>query len=173
LDAAGLVTVLGIIPDGINAIIYAVEGDWANVGFSAAAMVPLFGEGATLTKWGLKVTQKSLTSTVSKLGKKGLALELKSMRKGVRELSVEATEKTTKEFAETVAEREEKETIEEATEKTTKSKRSGPDYELCVLLYTQCVNRRKKKTTRCDECFGECIEDEGAWPFKKCPIPKL
>lgn len=40
LDLAGLIPVLGVIPDAINAGVYSIEGDWINAGISAAAMVP-------------------------------------------------------------------------------------------------------------------------------------
>ncbi|GAA4284242.1 hypothetical protein GCM10022261_17730 [Brevibacterium daeguense] len=53
LDAAGLIPGFGEIADGINAGIYVVEGDWANAGLSAAAMIPFFGWGATGAK-GIK-----------------------------------------------------------------------------------------------------------------------
>src|SRR5262249_5616048 len=39
LDIAGFIPVLGAIPDGINAAIYVVQGDWENAGLSAVAMV--------------------------------------------------------------------------------------------------------------------------------------
>lgn len=39
LDIAGFIPVLGAVPDGVNAAIYVVEGDWANAGLSAVAMV--------------------------------------------------------------------------------------------------------------------------------------
>ena len=43
LDIAGFIPVLGAIPDGVNAGIYVLEGDWANAGLSAVAMVPAWG----------------------------------------------------------------------------------------------------------------------------------
>jgi hypothetical protein len=76
LDAAGLVPVLGAVPDGVNAGIYAIEGDWVNAGISVAAMIPIFGEGVTITKAGLKVTDKA----VKKLGKEALEAELKALK---------------------------------------------------------------------------------------------
>lgn len=76
LDLAGLIPVLGAIPDGINAGIYSIEGDWVNAGLSAAAMVPIFGEGVTVTKLGVKVTR----AAVKRLGKESLVLALKEAK---------------------------------------------------------------------------------------------
>lgn len=52
LDIAGLIPGLGIFADSINAGWYALEGDWANAGLSAAAAVPGLGYGAIALKWG-------------------------------------------------------------------------------------------------------------------------
>ena len=48
LDIAGFIPVLGAIPDGVNAAIYVAEGDWANAGLAAVAMVPAWGDGVKL-----------------------------------------------------------------------------------------------------------------------------
>ncbi len=55
LDVAGLVPGFGEIADGINAIIYAANGDYVNASLSLAAMVPLGGQLATAGKLGMKV----------------------------------------------------------------------------------------------------------------------
>lgn len=68
LDGAGLIPVLGVFPDAINTGIYLIKGDWEGAGFSAAAMIPIFGQGATVTKHGIKVTKDAL----EKVGKEGL-----------------------------------------------------------------------------------------------------
>lgn len=47
LDLAGRIPGLGEVADGINAAWYSAEGDWANAGLSAAAMIPFVGWGAT------------------------------------------------------------------------------------------------------------------------------
>lgn len=47
LDVGGLVPVIGAPADGLNAIIYEVEGDHVNAGLSAAGMIPIAGEIAT------------------------------------------------------------------------------------------------------------------------------
>ena len=76
LDIAGLVPALGAIPDAINAGIYSIEGDWTNAGLSVAAMVPIFGEGVTVTKLGVKVTRQAIKRT----GKEALVLGLKAAK---------------------------------------------------------------------------------------------
>ncbi len=47
LDLAGFVPGIGEIPDGINAGIYTLRGDWPNAALSATACVPFAGWGAT------------------------------------------------------------------------------------------------------------------------------
>lgn len=58
LDVAGLVPLIGEPADGINAIWYTAEGDYTNAGLSAAAMVPIWGWGAT----GAKAINKGMRS---------------------------------------------------------------------------------------------------------------
>jgi hypothetical protein len=86
LDLAGLIPVLGAIPDGINAGIYAIEGDWTSAGISVAAMIPIFGEGVIVTKLGVKVTRKA----VQRVGKKGLELGFKEAKATAKVLEKEA-----------------------------------------------------------------------------------
>ncbi|MDB9380916.1 DUF6443 domain-containing protein [Nodularia spumigena CS-584] len=59
LDIAGVLPGLGEIADGINAVIYAAQGDYTSAAISAAAMIPLAGIGATIGKLGNKVTRSS------------------------------------------------------------------------------------------------------------------
>ena len=77
LDALGLIPVLGIIPDGVNAAFYLIEGDFAGAGISAAAMVPIFGQGAGITRLGIRVTRES----VERLGRSGVE---RAIQEGVR-----------------------------------------------------------------------------------------
>jgi hypothetical protein len=44
----------GALPDGVNAALYAAEGDLVNAGLSAAAAVPGIGDGATAAKYAAK-----------------------------------------------------------------------------------------------------------------------
>ena len=50
LDAAGLTPGVGIVPDALNAVIYAAQGDAVNAGISAAAMLPAVGQAAGLSR---------------------------------------------------------------------------------------------------------------------------
>lgn len=67
LDVAGLIPGIGEIADGLNAAIYILEGDKANAAFSAAAMIPFAGWGATGVKFAKKldsgIRQASATGT--------------------------------------------------------------------------------------------------------------
>ena len=52
LDVTGFVPVVGDLADGINALIYLCEGNYADAGLSAVAVIPVWGTGATAAKWG-------------------------------------------------------------------------------------------------------------------------
>src|SRR5690606_4366107 len=54
LDVEGLVPGFREIADGINAIIYLVNGDYVNASLSMAAMIPIGGQLATVGKLGMK-----------------------------------------------------------------------------------------------------------------------
>ncbi|HEX3044270.1 MAG TPA: polymorphic toxin-type HINT domain-containing protein [Bacillota bacterium] len=54
LDVAGLVPGFGEIADGANALISLARGDYVGAALSAAAMIPIGGQGATATKFALK-----------------------------------------------------------------------------------------------------------------------
>ena len=86
LDAAGLVPALGIVPDGINAVIYAVEGDWTSSGISAAAMLPVFGQGATLTKYADKAAVRMSQRAASRLERRSVAAALRDTRAALKAL---------------------------------------------------------------------------------------
>lgn len=80
LDLAGFIPVLGAIPDGINAGIYVVEGDWVNAGLSAVAALPAVGDGIKAATMGGKAVIKVEAKTAIKLGEEGLAKELKTLK---------------------------------------------------------------------------------------------
>jgi hypothetical protein len=52
LDVLGLIPGVGEIADGVNAIIYAAEGDWVNASISVAGAVPGAGNAVILSKLG-------------------------------------------------------------------------------------------------------------------------
>jgi hypothetical protein len=138
LDLAGFVPVLGAIPDGINAAIYVVEGDWANAGLSAVAMVPAWGDGVKLGTIVGKSAIKMTNKAAIRLGEEGIAKGLKEVKAAsrVEKATLEAGEeaakatKAEKEIAEgatrtekEAAEKAEKEAAErEAAEKEKKEK---------------------------------------------------
>lgn len=75
LDAAGMVPVLGAIPDLINASISVLRGDWVGAGLSVLAAVPLVGDvagGAKLAYKGAKIAKKATKSSkiISNVAKK-------------------------------------------------------------------------------------------------------
>jgi hypothetical protein len=59
LDLAGMFPALGAIPDGINIVFYAIEGDWTNAAMSSASFVPIVGQGATIAKLGMAFTNRA------------------------------------------------------------------------------------------------------------------
>lgn len=61
LDIAGLVPGYGEVADGMNAVIYALRGDYINAGLSGSAMIPFagwFSTGGKLTGKALKIVNK-------------------------------------------------------------------------------------------------------------------
>jgi hypothetical protein len=69
LDFAGMVEgPIGVAADAANTVLYAAEGDWTSAGLSATAMIPLIGTGATLSKYGIRLTREA----AQRLGKEGL-----------------------------------------------------------------------------------------------------
>lgn len=77
LDGLGMLPIVGTPADAANAALYAIEGDWAGAGMSAIAMIPLLGEGATLAKYGVKLTREA----AERLGKEGIEA---AFRRGAR-----------------------------------------------------------------------------------------
>ncbi|MCK4823662.1 hypothetical protein KA005_48365, partial [bacterium] len=76
LDALGLIPGLGVVPDAVNAGFYLIKGNWAGAGISAAAMVPIFGQGAGITRLGVRVSRAS----IERLGQEGAR---RAIREGV------------------------------------------------------------------------------------------
>jgi RHS repeat-associated protein len=59
LDIAGLVPGVGEFADGLNAVIYVAEGDWANAAISGAGIIPIAGTAVT----GARIANKLLKSS--------------------------------------------------------------------------------------------------------------
>jgi RHS repeat-associated protein len=55
LDVVGLVPGFGEIADGVNAVIYLAEGNYADAALSAASMIPLAGNAVAVAKMAKKV----------------------------------------------------------------------------------------------------------------------
>jgi Xanthomonas XOO_2897-like deaminase/Domain of unknown function (DUF4157) len=86
LDVAGLVPALGIVPDAINAGFYLIEGDWTSAGISAAAMIPIFGEGATLVKLGDRALVRVSKAAAKRVERRSAAQALKETRQALKVL---------------------------------------------------------------------------------------
>jgi hypothetical protein len=80
LDLAGLVPVLGALPDAANAGIYVIEGDFLNAGLSAVAIIPIFGEAATVGKIGARTVVRVSGEAVERVGREGIETGLRQAR---------------------------------------------------------------------------------------------
>ncbi|WP_394833413.1 DUF4157 domain-containing protein [Pendulispora rubella] len=164
LDIAGLIPALGAIPDGINAGIYLIEGDWTNAGLSAAAMVPIFGEGVTLTKRGIRVTR----AAISKAGKETIEQGLKNAVKEGEKLA----EKGAKE-AEKAALEAEKVAKKEGAEKAAKEG-TGKGAKEAEKEADEAAKKDKKEKNKGGKwtCYGHSavLQIPSALPEFPCPF---
>lgn len=90
LNIAGLIPALGAIPDGINAGIYLIEGDWANAGFSVAAAIPFLGDAFQVARQGEKLAIKVAGKDVERLGAKKIGHALEEAKAGGKAAEGEA-----------------------------------------------------------------------------------
>jgi RHS repeat-associated protein len=58
LDVLGIAPGIGEAADAVNAVAYAIEGDWGNAAISAVAVVPVVGDAAKIGRIGGKVASK-------------------------------------------------------------------------------------------------------------------
>jgi len=154
LDIAGFIPVLGAIPDGLNAVIYAAEGDWTNAGISAVAMVPVFGDGAKIgAKAGKEIIEVS-GKTAIKMGKEELGAGLKAVakEKGAKEV-VEGATKAEKEVVGGAA-RAEKEAAEGAT-RAEREAAERTEKEAAEKEAAEKEAEKKKKEKASKSCFTE------------------
>jgi len=66
LDIVGFIPIVGNIADGINAVFYALEGDYENAGLSLISAIPFVGwisGGVKMTKVGVELTLKMQKQT--------------------------------------------------------------------------------------------------------------
>jgi RHS repeat-associated protein len=83
LDGYGFVPVVGEVLDGINAVIYAYEGDYLNAAFSTISIAPIAGDiGAKGMKYSMKAAGISKKFKSAKTAKKWIstALEYNSVK---------------------------------------------------------------------------------------------
>ncbi|WP_255316177.1 eCIS core domain-containing protein [Myxococcus fulvus] len=162
LDLAGFIPVLGAIPDGVNAGIYALEGDWANAGLSAVAMVPAWGDGVKLGaiagKGAIKVSEKA----AFRLGEEGIAKGLKEVKAAsqAEKAAVEATQgaaKTEKTVGKEAAAQAEKKEAKEAAQ----AEQAGKDSK----------KKKDKGSGGKWTCYGHSavLQIPSALPENKCP----
>ncbi|MBO0932104.1 type VI secretion system tube protein TssD [Fibrella aquatilis] len=78
LDVVGMIPVVGELADGANALMYAAEGNYAEAGMAAAAMIPLAGNVAGAAKlakrFGKLVGNTKLLNRITGKAKKGITL---------------------------------------------------------------------------------------------------
>lgn len=71
LDVAGMVPVIGEVADGVNAGLYAAQGDFVNAGISLAGMIPVGGQAITGTRVAVKVGGEVLQQAEKQVLKEG------------------------------------------------------------------------------------------------------
>jgi hypothetical protein len=174
LDIAGLIPVLGAIPDGINAGIYAIEGDWVDAGISVGAMIPFVGDGVLIGKIGTKTALKFSEKAAVRLGEEGIAKALrvgrdaakaekaavevgKDVTKAEKALVKDAT--TTAKEAETAA-KEGKATAKEAEATAKEAEATAKEAEATAKKEAEAAAKKtaeetlKKRIVRCLEIYA-------------------
>jgi len=99
LDLAGLIPALGAVPDAINAGIYVIEGDWMNAGLSAVAIIPIFGEAATVGKIGTRTVVRVTGEGIERVGSSRIASGLRAARTAVQNIPQGFTERQFERFS--------------------------------------------------------------------------
>ncbi|PKF76753.1 type IV secretion protein Rhs [Vibrio sp. vnigr-6D03] len=66
LDGLGLIPAVGIFADGLNAGLYALQGDKLNAGLSLTSAIPIVGQGATAAKYANKAIDLADTASDTK-----------------------------------------------------------------------------------------------------------
>lgn len=86
LAIAGMVPVLGVVADAVDTGLYVIDGDWGQAGISAAAMIPVFGDAATLVKLGGRTTVKVGKAAAKKIERRTVGEALKDTRDALKRL---------------------------------------------------------------------------------------
>lgn len=147
LDIAGFIPVLGAIPDGVNAAIYAVEGDWANAGLSAVAMVPAWGDGVKLATIGGKSVIHITSKAAVKLGPDGIAKGLKEVEAASKAAKAAEATKFEKELADQLAKKEAQKLEAEAAQSASK-RPTKPEQRPAKEKTSNKPEEKKKKSDR-------------------------
>ena len=92
LAVAGLIPFLGVVPDAIDTGIYLIEGEWVDAGLSAVAIIPIFGDAATVVRRGGQVVVSVSGEAVERIGRDRIATALREARASKR-AATEAAER--------------------------------------------------------------------------------
>lgn len=90
LNLAGLVPGFGVIPDAVNAGIYAIQGDWKGAGISIATAIPFLGDGFQVGRVGEKLVIKAAGKDVERVGAKQIAHALDEAKAATKAAETEA-----------------------------------------------------------------------------------
>jgi hypothetical protein len=92
LDVAGLIPALGAFPDAINTSIYLIEGNWVDAGLSAVAIIPIFGDAASIVRRGSRTVVSVSGEAVERVGRDKIAAGLREAQ-ATRRAATEAAER--------------------------------------------------------------------------------
>ncbi len=84
LAVAGLIPALGVIPDAADTALYVIQGNWANAGISAVAMIPIFGDAARLGTMGARTVLRVERTAVRRIGRERIIAGIRAARSPVR-----------------------------------------------------------------------------------------
>jgi RHS repeat-associated protein len=99
LDVAGVVPGIGEVADGVNGLLYLIEGRYVEAGISAMGMIPLVGDAGKAGRWAVKGVKSAGEGAAGKVVAKEVGGEaLEQGGKAVKEVCFAAgTPVTTKE----------------------------------------------------------------------------
>jgi hypothetical protein len=172
LDLAGFVPVLGAIPDGINAAIYVVEGDWANAGLSAVAMVPAWGDGVKLGAMAGRSAIRISEKAAIRLGEEGIARGLKEVKAASK--AEKAAVETTGEVAKAAPGAEKGLAKDAAAAEKQEAKQVAKAEEKGATEAKQTEKAKEKSSKKGGKwtCYGRSavLQIPSALPDHKCPL---
>ena len=92
LAVAGLFPVLGAVADLADTGLYLIEGNWVEAGLSAVAIIPIFGDAATVVRRGGQVVVSVTGEAVERAGRDRIATGFQKARASER-AATEAAER--------------------------------------------------------------------------------